>query len=123
MGKKSKQKAYIRTEELLRCSNNIRPKVEKMISNLDFNLVEVLFEIEHHVNYLRITISHPHRNISLTDCELVSRTLEKELDAENLIPFSYTLEVQSPGNKQNRESAEKLEHSFTLKDLGLVVKS
>jgi ribosome maturation factor RimP len=35
--------------------------------------------------------------VSLHDCEQVSREIEAQLDVEDPIPYSYTLEVSSPG--------------------------
>jgi ribosome maturation factor RimP len=37
------------------------------------------------------------KGISLDDCERVSREIEALLDVEDPIPYSYTLEVSSPG--------------------------
>ncbi len=35
--------------------------------------------------------------VKISDCELVSREIEAVLDVEDPIPYSYTLEVSSPG--------------------------
>lgn len=99
---------------------NIRPLVERILSDLGFNLFEISFVKEYGENYLRLTIIHPERKVSLSDCEFVSRSIEKELDEKNLIKFSYILEVQSPGI--DCVSTER-EYSFSLKDLELVVSS
>ena len=45
---------------------------------------------------LRIFIDQP-AGISHSDCELISEQVGTVLDVEDLIPFSYTLEVSSPG--------------------------
>jgi ribosome maturation factor RimP len=45
---------------------------------------------------LRLFIDKP-AGISHRDCELVSEQVGTVLDVEDLIPFSYTLEVSSPG--------------------------
>ena len=45
---------------------------------------------------LRVFIDRP-AGISHRDCELVSEQVGTVLDVEDLIPFSYTLEVSSPG--------------------------
>jgi ribosome maturation factor RimP len=45
---------------------------------------------------LRLFIDKP-GGISHRDCELVSEQVGTVLDVEDLIPFSYTLEVSSPG--------------------------
>lgn len=78
-------------------ADKVKPEIEKIINSLGFKLVKLLFIKEYGANYLRIKISHVDRLISLNDCELVSRAIEKELDLMDLIPFSYVLEVESPG--------------------------
>jgi len=45
---------------------------------------------------LRVCIDEP-AGISHHDCELISEQVGTVLDVEDLIPFSYTLEVSSPG--------------------------
>src|SRR4029450_11283088 len=45
---------------------------------------------------VRIFLDQP-GGISLNDCERFSRQLSVLLDVEDWIPFSYTLEVSSPG--------------------------
>ena len=46
---------------------------------------------------LRVYIDADGREISVDDCEIVSRALSALLDAEDPIPGHYTLEVSSPG--------------------------
>ena len=114
--KEKKQKAT--AHDLSSYSKELRPRIDEIVSNLGFALLQVLFVQELDTNYLRLTISHPNKSISLDDCELVSKEIEKELDPKNLIPFSYNLEVQSPG-ADNIES----EHQFVLEKSGLIIKS
>ena len=113
-------------EELNKYSNLLKPIISSRVLSMGFNLNEVMFIRENHTNYLRITIGHIERGIALDDCEVVSKVLGKELDEKDLIPVSYILEVQSPGvetkNEASKQSSEE-EHYFTLKDLGMVVKS
>ncbi len=45
---------------------------------------------------IRIFIDQP-GGISLSDCERFSKRLSVLLDVEDFVPFSYTLEVSSPG--------------------------
>ena len=56
--------------------------------------VEFLKEGPNH--YLRVFIDKE-GGVGLTDCELVSRRLEKILDERDFIERSYILEVSSPG--------------------------
>jgi ribosome maturation factor RimP len=46
---------------------------------------------------LRVDIRNLHGETNLDDCERMSRALDEALDAAELIPFAYTLEVSSPG--------------------------
>jgi len=45
---------------------------------------------------VRVYIDKP-AGVTLEDCSAVSRVIESVLDADDLIPNSYTLEVSSPG--------------------------
>jgi ribosome maturation factor RimP len=45
---------------------------------------------------VRVYIDKP-GGVTLEDCSSVSRVIESALDADDLIPHSYTLEVSSPG--------------------------
>ncbi len=57
-------------------------------------LVEIKGEGSHSV--VRVFIDKP-GGVSLEDCERFSKRFSVLLDVEDLIPFSYTLEVSSPG--------------------------
>ncbi len=69
-----------------------RPVVEERGCELwDVELVK-----ESGTTYLRVYIDRP-GGVSIDDCEAVSRALDPELDAADLIPDSYTFEVSSAG--------------------------
>jgi len=59
-------------------------------------LVDAEFKGTGNSSLLRVFIDKP-AGISHRDCELVSEQVGTVLDVEDLIPFSYTLEVSSPG--------------------------
>ena len=113
-------KKQINNQELSKHSKGLMPLFGKIVSELGFHLLELSFINENQTNYLRLTILHPDRQISLNDCEMVSKGIGKELDLKNLIPFSYILEVQSQGIDRD---TKKDEHEFVLKSLGLTVKT
>src|ERR1700730_3838204 len=46
--------------------------------------------------FLRISIDRP-EGVTQSDCEKISREVGDILDADDLIPAHYTLEVSSPG--------------------------
>ncbi len=118
---KLKSKKQYTKEDLARYQAKLHLLIEKPVSNLGFRLCQTSFVNENQTNYLRITVAHFERNITIDDCELISREIEKELDKTHLIPFQYVLEVQSSGI----ESKEKInkEHQFFVESLGVVVKS
>ena len=61
-----------------------------------FELVDVEYVKEGADFILRAYIDKP-GGVNVDDCELVSRAFEAELDAADLIPDAYILEVSSPG--------------------------
>ena len=116
-----KKEKQVNDYDLLKYSKDLQPQAEKIVSGLGFRLLRFSFVKENQMNYLRLTITHSKENISLDNCEFVSKEVEKELDKSNSVPFSYILEVQSPGI--DLEEEKKGNHQFELKDLGLVIKS
>lgn len=64
---------------------------------LGLQLVGAVFHTNQQPPVLRVDICHPERDISLEDCEQMSRALESTLDAMDLFPDAYVLEVSSPG--------------------------
>jgi len=76
--------------------SRIRQLVAEVVESQGYELVEVEFRGSGKNAVLRIFIDTP-AGISHEDCELVSEQVGTVLDVEDLIPFSYTLEVSSPG--------------------------
>lgn len=83
----------------------IQKLVAQVVEDQGYELVEVEFKGASRKSVLRIFIDKA-TGISHRDCELVSEQVGTVLDVEDLIPFSYTLEVSSPGleRKLVRES-------------------
>ncbi len=54
---------------------------------------------------VRVYIDKP-GGVSVEDCALVSRSMEETLDADDLIPTAYLLEVSSPGLERELYSLE-----------------
>lgn len=75
--------------------------LEPLIEDMGYELLHL--EMQGRSGLLRIYIDHrpPNgdapRDITLADCERVSREVEAALDVEDPIPGSYRLEVSSPG--------------------------
>lgn len=60
-----------------------------------------LFDFEHRIGgrrwWFRVTLDRLDGEVSLADCEAVSRQLSVRLDVEDLVPHAYEVEVSSPG--------------------------
>jgi len=69
---------------------------------------------------LRIYVYNP-KGTSIEDCEWVSRRIGTLLDVEDLIPFSYILEVSSPGLERKLKNTEEYE-IFKGRDIKIVTK-
>ena len=76
--------------------DRIRQLVQEVVEGQGYEFVEMEFKGGGNSSILRIFIDKP-AGISHRDCELVSEQVGTVLDVEDLIPFSYTLEVSSPG--------------------------
>jgi ribosome maturation factor RimP len=74
----------------------VRRLIESVVEGQGYELVEAELKGGGKNSVLRIFIDQP-AGISHRDCELVSEQVGTVLDVEDLIPFSYTLEVSSPG--------------------------
>ena len=75
----------------------IREEAERVVERYGLEVFDLTFRRESRGWVLRLTIDNPVGYVSIKDCELVSRDLERWLDEEDLIERSYTLEVSSPG--------------------------
>ena len=69
---------------------------EPIAKNLNLELWDIKFVKEGPNRYLRVFIDKP-GGVTLDDCEKMSRALDEPLDAYDPIPYSYCLEVCSPG--------------------------
>jgi ribosome maturation factor RimP len=69
-------------------------------ADLGLELVAVVFHTHERPPSLRVDIRNLEADTGLQDCERMSRALEAALDAKELIPFAYALEVSSPGTSR-----------------------
>ena len=76
--------------------DRVRQLAQQVIESQGYELVELELKGGGKHSVLRVFIDKPD-GITHHDCELVSEQLGTVLDVEDLIPFSYTLEVSSPG--------------------------
>jgi ribosome maturation factor RimP len=68
-----------------------------LATELNLEVVEVVFQTNKKPPVLRIDIRNLINDTSLDDCEQMSHALEAQLDATDIIPGSYILEISSPG--------------------------
>ena len=65
--------------------------------DLGLEVVGAVFYTNKRPPVLRVDIRNCVRDTSLEDCERMSRLLEEKLDAVDIIPDAYVLEISSPG--------------------------
>ncbi|MEM7579775.1 MAG: ribosome maturation factor RimP [Cyanobacteria bacterium P01_A01_bin.80] len=68
-----------------------------LAEELELEIVGVVFHTNQSPPVLRVDIRNLHDDTSLNDCENMSRILENSLDAAEIVPDAYVLEVSSPG--------------------------
>jgi ribosome maturation factor RimP len=64
---------------------------------LGLEVVGAVFHTDRRPPVLRVDIRNRFGDTSLDDCERMSRALEGQLDATDIIPDTYVLEISSPG--------------------------
>ncbi|MBI5584679.1 MAG: ribosome maturation factor RimP [Deltaproteobacteria bacterium] len=93
----------------------IRELAEILLKESGLELVDLEFRREGRGWVLRLFIDKP-GGVTLDDCAAVSRELGDQIEVEDLIPLSYTLEVSSPG----LDRPLKKEEDF-LKQIGKLI--
>jgi ribosome maturation factor RimP len=82
-------------------SDSLEQEIEARVEQLGFELVELERAGSKSRPILRVRIdrpdSTPGHGVSVEDCQLVSRTLEAQLEERRAVPERYVLEVSSPG--------------------------
>lgn len=64
---------------------------------LGLEVVGAVFHTDRRPPVLRVDIRNCFGDTGLDDCERMSRALEEQLDATDIIPDAYVLEISSPG--------------------------
>ncbi len=80
----------------------ITPLIENTAMRYNLIPIEIDFEKENHRWFLRIFLFSYDRDVTLDDCESITRSLNEFLD--ELIPCKYYLEVSSPGLERKFKS-------------------
>src|SRR5574344_288607 len=97
----------------------ITPLIENTAMRYNLVPIEIDFSKENHRWFLRIFLYSKEHDVTLDDCEKVTRSLEDFL--EDLIPVKYYLEVSSPGVERKFKS-EKEFITFKRKRISLKLK-
>jgi len=71
---------------------------------IGLEIVGAVFHTNQSPPVLRVDIRNPMQDTSLDDCERMSRALEPSLDAADIIPDAYVLEISSPGISRHLSS-------------------
>ncbi|BAQ61346.1 clustered with transcription termination protein NusA [Geminocystis sp. NIES-3708] len=77
---------------------------KSIAQDLNLEIVNLVFQTNKNPPLLRIDIRNLSGETSLDDCEKFSRLLEENLDAKDIIPSAYMLEISSPGIGENLTS-------------------
>ena len=80
----------------------ITPLIENTAMRFGYIPIEIEFVKENHRWFLRIFLYSKEKDVTLDDCEKVTRSLSDFLD--ELIPEKYNLEVSSPGLERKFKS-------------------
>lgn len=83
----------------------ITPLIENTSMRYGFIPIEIDFSKENHRWFLRIYLYSREKDITLDDCEKVTRSLSDFLD--EFIPVKYYLEVSSPGLERKFKSEKE----------------
>ncbi len=84
--------------------DKVKELLQPILEERNLKLVDVELTKEKRPT-LRIYVYNP-EGTSIEDCEFVSRRIGALLDVEDLIPFSYVLEVSSPGERKLKNIEE-----------------
>lgn len=109
-------KKEINRKEIL---DKITPLVENTAMRFNLVPIELDFEKENHRWFVRIFLFSYDHEITLEDCENVTRSLNDFLD--ELIPVKYYLEVSSPGLERKFKSDKEF-FIFKGKNISLKLK-
>ena len=81
----------------------IRAIAERVAASRGLEVWDIQSRRETHGHVVRVFIDRPgpaatpEESVSIGDCEQVNREMSAILDVEDPLPFTYTLEVSSPG--------------------------
>ena len=92
----------------------LEQELSNKIKNLGFEIEYIENVNEANQNIVRIVLDKNEGNVSIDDCEIVSRAIENDID--KLIDKEYVLEVSSPGLERQLKNI-KLYKKYTGKEI------
>ena len=99
-------------------TETVKKIADPIAKNLDLEIWDIKFVKEGPGHYLRVFIDKP-GVVTLDDCEKMSRALDEPLDTYDPVPYSYCLEVCSPGIERELSSDYHLnkyiDHTIKIK--------
>ena len=98
----------------------ITPLIENTAMRFGYIPIEIEFVKENHRWFLRIYLYSKEKDVTLDDCENVTRSLADFLD--ELIPVKYYLEVSSPGLERKFKSDKEFTY-FNGRRISLKLKT
>ena len=84
------------SDRRLSLQNRITELAEQVSASIGLEVILVEIKGDDHRSIVRVFIDQP-SGVTLDDCERFSKRFSIALDVEDWIPFTYTLEVSSPG--------------------------
>lgn len=91
--------------------HRVYQKAKELTDEFGYILWDVDFAREGSERYLRVLIDSED-GISISDCEKITKPLDKWLDEEDFIEESYIFEVGSAGLGRDLKTEEHLKHSI-----------
>ncbi len=87
---------------------------------LNLEVVDVVFQTNKNPTVVRVDVRNTLQDTGLEDCEQMSKALDAQLEATQLITGSYILEVSSPGISRNLTTDREF---ITFKGFSVIVKT
>ena len=84
---------------------------QKALTAHPFEILLMEWGMDRGKRILRVYINCSDQKVGVQDCAQVSQILEMVLEAKNMIPFEYTLEVSSPGLNRPLSKKKDFEES------------
>lgn len=79
----------------------VQKLVERVLNGTNIFLVDIEVKGGDRPSLLRVYVDKP-GGVTIDDCAKVSKELSDLLDIEDIINYKYTLEVSSPGGREQR---------------------